>query len=132
MKREEIFKRVTECLIEVLGVEADSITEEAKIIDDLGADSLDLLEITFVLQQMFGIAISPRDIERRAKEKLGGKPLEVDGVYTPEALAQLRSAMPEIPAEELADGLQVAELPRKLRVATLINMVWRLLEEKGE
>ena len=63
-------------------------------------------------------------------------PLEVDGVYTAEALAELKRHMPEVPAEELASGLRPSELPRRFRVATFVSLVERLLEEqdraKGE
>jgi acyl carrier protein len=132
MNRENVFSGVCECLADVLDIPAAPIRAEQKIIDDLGADSLDLLDLTFNLEQKFRVSISPRDIERRAKEKLDGHPLEIEGRYTPEALAELRKALPEIPAEELADGLTVADLPRKFRVATMVNLVCRLLEEKRE
>ncbi|MHC4608098.1 MAG: acyl carrier protein [Planctomycetota bacterium] len=129
MDRSEIFEGVRACLEEVLNVAPDSVREEAKIIGDLGADSLDLLELTFHLQQKFGVTISPRDIERRAKEKLGDVAFEVDGVYTPEGVRHLREAMPEVPADELPEGLGVADLPRTFRVATMVNLVSRLMEE---
>jgi acyl carrier protein len=132
MTREEVFAGVCQCLMEVLDLPAGPIREEQKLIDDLGADSLDLLDLTFHLEQKFRISISPRDIERRARAKLDGRPLEVDGVYTPEALAELRKALPEVPAEELSEGLTAAALPRRFRVATMVNLVCRLLEEKGE
>jgi len=69
-------------------------------------------------------------MERRAREALGNAPLEVDGVYTPAALAEFRKNMPEVPPEELAEGLAAADFPRRLRVATMVNLVRRLLEEK--
>lgn len=131
MTREEIFAGVCGCLTAALDVPAGSIRRDSKIVDDLGADSLDLLDLTFQLEQRFKVAISPRDIERRTREKLGGAALEVDGTYTPEALAEFREAMPEIPPEELSKGLTVAELPRRLRVGTMANLVARLLEEKN-
>jgi len=132
MNRESVFAGVCECLAEVLDVPAAPIRADQRIIDDLGADSLDLLDLTFRLEQKFKVSISPRDIERRAKEKLNGNPLEIDGVYTAQALAELRKALPEIPAEELSEGLTVADLPRRFRVATMVNLVCRLLEEKHE
>jgi len=97
---------------------------------DLGADSLDLLDLTFQLEQRFGISISPRDIERRAAAGMEGAPLEVDGVYTSQGITALRAAMPEIPADELPDGLTTADLPRRVRVATMVSLVARLLEQK--
>ena len=77
-------------------------------------------------------SISPGDIERRARAKLDGRPFEIDGVYTAEALSELRKILPEVPPGELAEGLTVAQLPRTFRVSTMANIVSRLMEEKGE
>ncbi|MBM3334666.1 hypothetical protein FJY63_08395 [Candidatus Sumerlaeota bacterium] len=132
MNRDEVLAGVCECLAEALDIPAAPIRADQTIIGDLGADSLDLLDLTFHLERKFNVSISPRDIERRAKEKLNGQPLETDGIYTPQALAELRKALPEIPAEELGEGLTVASLPRRFRVATMVNIVCRLLEEKHE
>lgn len=125
-----VFEGVRDCLVEALGVAPDSVHPESSIIGDLGADSLDLLDITFRLERRFGISISPRDIEKRARAALGDVPLEIDGVYTPEAIAHLRKALPEVPVEELPDGLMLAELPRRFRVATMMNMVRMCKEEQ--
>jgi len=111
-------------------MDVSGVTEADKVVGDLGADSLDLLDLTFQLEQKFGIKISPRDIERRAREVLGDVPLEVDGVYTPEALEELKKALPEIPPEELSHGLTTAGLPRCFRVATFVNIIQRLMEEQ--
>jgi len=129
MTRDEILYGVKACIAEALNVDAEALTEDDKLIADLGADSLDLLDLTFHLQQRFGITISPRDMERRTREKLGDVPLEVDGVYTPAALEELRQAMPEIPDDELQDGLTVTDFPRRFRVATMANLVQRILED---
>lgn len=132
MNRDEVFEGVRECVAEVLDIGTDVIKEDSRLIDDLGAESLDLLDLSFQLEQKFSISISPRGMEKRAQEALGDTPLEIDGGYTPEALAELRKAMPEASADDLAEGLTVAELPRRFRVATMVNVVCRLLEEKGE
>jgi acyl carrier protein len=131
MKREEISSGVRECVAAVLNMSPDAVGEDAKIIDDLGADSLDLLDLTFHLEQRFKIKVSPREMERRTAERLGGHPLENDGVYTREALTELRGALPDIPPEELAEGLTTTDLPRRFRVSTMVNLVARLLEEKN-
>jgi len=131
MNRVEVFNGVRQCLAQALDVPADSIREGDRMIDDLGADSLDLLDLVFQLEQQFRIRIPIRDIERRAREKLGGGPLDVEGVYTAEALAELRAALPEVPPPELADGLTTADLPRRFRVATMVNLVTRVLEGRS-
>jgi len=127
MTRDEIVQGVRECLSMALDIPADSIRPESRIIEDLGADSLDLLDVTFQLEQRFRIPISPREVERRARESLKDAPLEVDGVYTPQALADIRQLMPEIPPGELPDGMRAIDLPRRLRVESLVNLVERLL-----
>ena len=129
MNRGEVLAGVQECLAKVLGLPVESIREESRIIYDLGADSLDFLDLSFQLQQKFGVAFSPRDDERRLRERMGGNAVEVDGVYTAEALEALRRSMPEVPAEELSDGLTAASLPFVFRVATVVNLVLRLKEE---
>lgn len=131
MTRDEALAGVRDCLASALDVPAEDIQPSDRIIDDLGADSLDLLDITFQLEQRFQISINPREIERRAKAVLGETPFEIDGIYTPEALVELRKALPEIPAEELTDGLTVAQLWRSFRVETMLNQVTRLLEERS-
>lgn len=130
MDEDEIFKGVRECLLDILDKENMEIRKEDRLINDLGIDSLDLIHLVFTLEQRFGIKISLREIDRRIKNKLAAVPLEVDGAYTPEAIAELRKSMPEIPHEELKDGLTTSQLPRCFRVATMINLVRRFKDEQ--
>lgn len=130
MNREAIVRGVCECVGEVVDIDASTIRETDSVIDDLGADSLDLLDLVFHLEQRFKVRITPRGIERAAQEKLGATPVEIDGVYTPEALAELRKALPEVPEAELLPGLRTADLPHRFRVATFVGLVSRLLEAK--
>jgi acyl carrier protein len=129
MTRVEILEGVKECLAQVLDISVESIHEDSKIIQDLGADSLDFLDLSFHIQQKFGISFSPKDDERRLQEKLGGIPVQNSGKYTPEALAELRRSMPEVPAEEFAEGLAVSALPFLFRVSTIVNLILRLQEK---
>ncbi|MCP4104192.1 MAG: hypothetical protein GY749_01425 [Desulfobacteraceae bacterium] len=131
MNREEILERVSHCLSEVLDIEMADIHETSTLINDLGADSLDLLDLIFNLEQQFNIKLSVRYLEKKAKDDLGGVPVEIDGVYTPEAMERIRESMPEVPPGELPDGLTVQELPLRFRVATMVNLVEKTLEEKN-
>ena len=128
MTREEIVQGVCECVAAVVDVDAAAVRETHCIIGDLGADSLDLLDLVFRLEQRFKVRITPRGIERAAQARLGGLPIEVEGVYTPEAMAELRRALPEIPPGDLPDGMLTVDLPRRFRVATFVSLVARLLE----
>jgi acyl carrier protein len=130
MTREEVLRGVRECVAGALDREAGEIGEHQRLIGDLGAESLDLLDLTFQLERRFHVRISPREMERRGRAKLNGVAWEVDGVLTDAARAELRAAMPETPAEEIRPGLTVDEVPRLFRVATMVNLIERLVAEQ--
>jgi acyl carrier protein len=63
MERAEAFQVVKEAAVEVLGVDADVVTEEARFKEDLDADSLDLVELVMALEERFDISVPEEDLE---------------------------------------------------------------------
>ena len=63
MEREEIFDKVKGVVVDQLNVEEDEVTEDASFIDDLGADSLGIVELVMALEEDFGISIPDEDAE---------------------------------------------------------------------
>lgn len=59
-----LFDKVKEIIIEQLGVEEDQVTPEASFIDDLGADSLDIVELVMALEEEFDMEIPDEDAEK--------------------------------------------------------------------
>ena len=57
-------RRVIEIIVEQLGVSEEEVTTEASFIDDLGADSLDLVELIMAMEEEFGLEISDEDAEK--------------------------------------------------------------------
>ena len=64
MNTEEVFEKVKEIIVEQLGVAETSVTMEASFIDDLGADSLDIVELVMALEEEFDIEIPDADAEK--------------------------------------------------------------------
>jgi len=64
MGTEEVFEKVKSIIVEQLGVAEASVTEEASFIDDLGADSLDIVELVMALEEEFDIEIPDSDAEK--------------------------------------------------------------------
>jgi acyl carrier protein len=64
MSSEEVFEKVKAIIVEQLQVNEETVTEESSFIDDLGADSLDLVELIMALEEEFGIEIPDSDAEK--------------------------------------------------------------------
>ena len=64
MADKSIEQRVREIIVEQLGVNADQVTPEAKFIEDLGADSLDIVELVMALEEEFGNEIPDEQAEK--------------------------------------------------------------------
>lgn len=130
--RDQVFPIVRDCFAEALGLDDDEVTLDSFVIDDLGAESLDFLDISFRLEEAFEIKIPRGDIQAGAEQEAasGSEPFEIDGVLTAHGLSKLREALPEVPEDRFRDGLTVREIPTLFTVETFLNLVIKLLEEK--
>ena len=120
------YKRVQACFMEALELDEDELQWDSKILEDLGAESLDLLDIVFRLEREFDIQIPRGKIASGADAEDGG---EENGRLTELGCARLRDLMPEVPSGEIQPGLKTSEIPTLFRVATFYNVVTTLLEQ---
>lgn len=63
MAKEKIFDKLKELVVDQLGVEEDEVTMEATMQDDLGADSLDLVDLVMSVEEEFGVKVADEDLE---------------------------------------------------------------------
>lgn len=127
----ETFEKVRACFVEALGVEPEEVTLKSKVIDDLGAESLDFLDIAYRLEQSFKIKIPRGEIKQKSQEGLDASEWEKDGLLTEKALAKIREVMPEIDPAEVKPGLRAKDIPRLFTVETFYNIVVKLSAEKA-
>ena len=130
MTEHEILERMKPLLVEVLGVAPEKIRPESVLVSELGAESIDLLDLSFRLEETFDVRIEANEIERETRRRLPGGVYEKDGRLTAEALAAIREAVPELVAGKLTEGLRKMDLPSLLTVQFFVRLVARKLAEK--
>jgi acyl carrier protein len=127
---EDIFEALKPLLVEVLGVAPEAIRLDSVLVADLGAESIDLLDLSFRIEERFRVTIEPNEIEREARQRLPGGVYEKDGCLTEEALAELRASVPELEPAKLVTGLRKTDLPALLTVAFFVRLIARKLAAK--
>ncbi len=132
MTEAEIFEQLKPLLLETLGVAPERIRMESVLVADLGAESIDLLDLSFRIEEKFKVTIEANELEREAKKRLPGGVFEKDGFLTEEALAELRQAAPELDPARLAKGLRKMDLPSLLTVGFFVHLIARKLAAKAE
>ncbi len=130
MTENEVFEGLKPLLVEVLGIRPESIEPKSLLVADLGAESIDLLDLSFRIEETFHVTIEANEIEREASQRLPGGAYEKDGRLTAEALTQIRAALPELDAARLVTGLRKTDLPSLLTVQFFVRLILRKLSAK--
>jgi acyl carrier protein len=130
MTEQEIFIQLLPLVREVTGAKEDQIHMESNLVKDLGAESVDLLDFSFLIEETFGVIIEPDEFEQQATQRIPGGVYDQGGYLTDEALEELKKALPEVPAENFKPGLKKIELPAILNVAVFVHLIQRKLTEK--
>ena len=119
--REEILTKVQEALVEALGVDDDELTPEATLVNDLGAESIDFLDIVFRLEKAFEIKI-PRD-ELFPEDILTNAEYVQDGKVNEAGVAKLTERMPFADLSNFAQNPVVQEFGNQLTVEDMCRYV---------
>lgn len=118
---EEVFEKVKDTLIDALGVDDDEVTPEATMVGDLGAESIDFLDIVFRLEKGFNIEI-PRS-ELFPEDVLTSAEFVQDGRVTPAGVAELKKRMPFADLKKFESNPVVQEFGNLLTVSDLCRYV---------
>jgi acyl carrier protein len=119
--REEVMQKVTDVMVDALGVDPEEVRLEAILRKDLGAESIDFLDMVFRLEKAFGIKI-PR--EELFPEGLASDPkLVKDGALTPEGLAALKSRVPFVETAKFEKDPKVSAIPDLFTVGAIVRYI---------
>src|SRR5213082_1354726 len=130
--QEEIYQKVSATLVEALNVDEEEITPEATLQGDLGAESIDFLDIVFRLEREFGIKI-PRN-ELFPESIFQGDPDFVrDGKVTARGLDELRARMPYADLSDFQRDRRLSAVPDLFTPALITGYVgWKLSNGPGD
>jgi len=121
MSRDEIYAKVQGVLVDALGVDEEEVKPDAVIKDDLGAESIDFLDIMFRLEKAFGIKI-PRG--EMIPENLQNDPTIVqNGVVTPAGIAQLKTKMPHSDFSQFEQDPKLDNMSKLFTVDAIVNYI---------
>jgi len=119
--KEEIFEKIQVALIDALGVEDDEVTPDATLVGDLGAESIDFLDIVFRLEKAFDIKI-PRG-ELFPEDILTDSTYVQDGRVTSEGVEQLKKRMPFANLDAFAENPVVQDFGNVLTVSDMCGFI---------
>jgi acyl carrier protein len=127
--KDEIFDKIRTALVDALGVDEDEVTPDATLVGDLGAESIDFLDIVFRLEKSFNIKV-PRG-ELFPEDILTNAEYVRDGKVTAEGLKQLRERMPFADLDAFSANPNVKDFGNMLTVQDMCRYVESKVEVTG-
>lgn len=127
--RDEIFAKVKAALVDALSVDEDEVTEEATLMGDLQAESIDFLDILFRLEKAFGIKISQDELMPR--DVLSNPELVENRKLNAKGLAALKLQMPHADFSKLEKDPDIDKISETFTVRTIVNFIENKLRKVG-
>ena len=122
MSRDQIFGEVQEVLVDALGVDDDEVMAEATLMGDLGAESIDFLDIVFRLEKAFEMKI-PREELFPAESLMNNTEFVNNGKLTDTGLAELKNKMPYIELGAFEKNPDINKLGDLFTVNTIVSYI---------
>lgn len=124
MTRSEMESAVQDAVVQALGVDDDEVTPDATLMDDLGAESIDLLDILFRIETSVGVKIQASDLGEYIQGGISDEEFSDDSDHvSAKGLEHLKTVMPQIDTETLAGTLEAEKVISLFTVKNLADMV---------
>jgi acyl carrier protein len=127
MTRDEILIKVRTVLVDALAVDDEDVTPQASLTKDLGAESIDFLDIQFKLEQAFGFKIGQG--EMFPEDLLKNPEFVKDGKVTAAGMAQLHRRLPHVNFATFEQDPQAARLGQMFTVDAVVTFVENKLKK---
>ena len=118
-----VFPTVAETMADALGCDVADVKPDASLIEDLGAESIDFLDMVFRLERAFKIKIPRGKIVENARGALSEAEFEQKGLVTDVGLTQLKAYLSEVPAERFRTPMKAKDIPRLFTPETFCKLV---------
>jgi acyl carrier protein len=132
MTDDDVLQRLLPHIMEVTGAKAQEITPSSVLMADLGAESLDLLDLSFLIEEEFGILLEADAIEHQATMRMGGTAYEQDGFLTEAGIREITRVIPELVSPAMTPPLRKSVIPSLLTVGAFVRLIQLKLAEKAE
>jgi acyl carrier protein len=121
LQTQEVFDKVRAILVDSLGIDEDEVKPESKLTVDLGAESIDFLDIVFKLEKTFNLKVSRG--EMFPEDLFSDTSLVKDGKLTADGLAKLQARLPFFDLDEFAGNPVVKNFQHILTVSDMCRFV---------
>ena len=125
MEHDQIYNQVQEILEEALGADAEEIVSTASLVADLGAESIDFLDISFKLEQVFDFKIAQGELF--PENLMENADWVNDRKFTASGIAELKKCMPHVNFESYSDNPDVSKVGEVITVKSICDFVERKL-----
>jgi acyl carrier protein len=117
-----IFEKVRDTLVDALGIDEDEVTPEATLVGDLGAESIDFLDIVFRLEKNFNVKI-PRGELFPENLAAADSSFVQDGVVTKSGIGELRQKLPHADVDKFAKDPKIENIQDLFTVQMIVNFL---------
>ena len=118
---DEVFEKVRDVLEDALGVDEEEVTKQATLGPDLGAESIDYLDISFRLEKAFNIKINQAEL--MPSDVLSNEAYVNDGKITDNGIAELKAKMPHADLSQIEASRDVDDFEKVFTVDSIVKFV---------
>jgi acyl carrier protein len=131
MNVENIYPKVSSIIADVLVLDESEVSLSSRLITDLGAESIDFLDLVFQLEKEFSIKIPRGQLEKNARGELSESEFEKDGIITPAGMEAIKKYLNEVPDEHFKPNMKMNEIPALFTVETFCKLIVSASNEKN-